>query len=248
VFQLDKNKLLEWLEKEAKDMRSYVESLLYTRLISKIKAGIFDEGYPWGKGVIDDLIAYSSQDAKYNTGTALLIKNEKEKGASKMRKWYNGKVVKLIEKRFHYSTVEGKFDGVHAVPNSYLEDYCEDAFKIGDKVSNPKGFFEGVVTGFEPKENRVVCLSEYDKSGKTRKRYAYKPHEIEKFDPDSFTFELGKDYYIDGVEVKACEDALHRDRVHFYKMNGELFKQGVFKKNNIRALKNVLGWNRVKKA
>lgn len=115
---------------------------------------------------------------------------KRELGVGKLC-FYDRKVHKIVASttsNFFISVLD-EMDVAYAVCRHKVEPLITEVFSIGDRVKS-QYTFQGKVTGFEEKENRVVCISDKidsyaDRAGRdtaTRVRYAYKPHELEKIE------------------------------------------------------------------
>lgn len=88
-----------------------------------------------------------------------------------------------------------KSDSAIVVPRHKVEPIAEALFDIGDEVRSMY-VFRGRVVGFEPKDNRVVCVTLNENNPERgRVRYAYKPTEIVKV-PKEGIFKINIPCYI----------------------------------------------------
>lgn len=114
-----------------------------------------------------------------------------------MYAFYQGYKVKVIEAfdRFNslVSVVEDyskdknglRVGCEYFILTNLLRPWCEDKFKIGDKVAT-NGTFTGTVIGFDYMTNEVICLSDkLDKYRDKRIRYAYEPEKLSKIISES---------------------------------------------------------------
>lgn len=125
----------------------------------------------------------------------------------------------------------GANDVILGIPASDFELCASHVYALGDKVASKMGGgFIGMVTGFEPATNRVVCISAKIRLGSdNRTRYAYKLDEIESYiEPEkTYVFNRGTVYLInDVVRVYCAEDPADTDRRILYKLGtGEIISR-----------------------
>lgn len=103
------------------------------------------------------------------------------------RGWYNGADYDIVGTSFEQASGTELLvlhrmgdEAAIAVVSAMVEQPIQEQFKVGDQVRTYHTF-EGDVVGFERDTNRAICRSIHTETNGTRKRYAYKGHELMKF-------------------------------------------------------------------
>jgi hypothetical protein len=144
----------------------------------------------------------------------------------------------------HNGTKEAiNFDRAFVVNKLDCEPLATELFAVGDSIKSLliNGGLVGTITSFEQSTNRVVCVSDRIKAyHEERTRYAYKINEIEKFDPNAYTFILGSRYKINNkVTVTAIEDPTEESFVLLVDNNGRIAYRDVPRNARLDGLKMI---------
>jgi hypothetical protein len=120
-----------------------------------------------------------------------------------------------------------------------IEPIAWEMFEIGDSVKYTKGDYKGVVVGYDYEANEVITKSVKLKSYKNdRTRYSYKVTELEKYDPDAYTFTQGAYYKVNGEKLMAVESVFEPDEVMLFKLDGTIKYKNVPRKASLKYLGN----------
>lgn len=131
----------------------------------------------------------------------------------------------------------------YLINKNHLQPLVYDVFSIGDHVISDIGTLKGRVVAFEYHTNRAIVVSDrIDNYKDKRTRYAYAIHEIEKYDPNKFTFVLGRWYRINNcMDVMAIESTFRDTDVMLINREGKIVIRDVPKEVSPTLLMSKFG-------